>query len=111
MRGQNLNKNKQERKKVDYLALLSIEPMVKIIKKLKEKRVLTTRGRIKMFILIDGQRTSKEIARKSNVTARAANIFFKELSKKGFIRQYKKGRSLIPVKNYEKIIENLLLSD
>lgn len=97
-----------EIKKVnEFLALLSIKPMLRVLEKLKEKRILTTKERIKMFILIDGERSSLDIAEKVGVSNRAAQLFISDLVEQGLVNQRKKGRALIPFKNYEKIIELL----
>jgi len=95
----------------EFLALLSIEPMVRVLGKLKEKRVLTTKERIKMFILINGERSSLDIAKEVGVSSRAAQLFISDLVKQGLVNQGRKGRALIPSKNYEKIIEFFQLQE
>jgi len=92
----------------NYLSLLTIDQTIKIIEELKKSKVLTTPERIKMFILMDGQRSPADIAKMTKVSRRAVHLFVSDLSKKKLIKLRKEGRSLIPVKNYERIIEFLI---
>jgi len=100
------NETLVELKKIsNYLALLSIEPMKKLLTELKQKKLLTTEQRTKMFLLIDGERTTLEIAKKVGIGQRGAQHFMKELEGKGLIRLERKGIAFVPVKDYEKIVE------
>lgn len=108
----NNNKTLPELKKIsNYLGLLSIDPMKKLLEALKERKVLTTEQRTKMFFLIDGERTTIEIAEKVGIGLRGAQYFVKELEDKEFIQTERKGNAIIPKKNYEKIIEFILLTE
>jgi hypothetical protein len=91
------------------LALLSVDPMVKLLEKLRDKRILLSDERIRMFLFMDGQRTTQEIASSSGVGERAAQIFIQELEKKQFIKITRKGRAAIPQIDYAKVIELLYL--
>lgn len=93
------------RKISNYLAILSLDSNLNLIDYLKKAGILTTRQRIKMFLLIDDQRTTQEIAHGAKVGERGAQLFIKDLSEKQLIRLRKKGNSNIPTKNYERIIE------
>jgi hypothetical protein len=93
----------------NFLGLLSVEPTIKLLEKLKDKKILSTKQRIKMFLLMDGQRTTPEIALLSGAGQRAAQLFIKELEKRHFIKADRKGRATIPIINYEKIVEHLYL--
>ena len=94
----------------NLLALLSVDPMAKLLEKLKDGRVLMSDERMKMFLLMDGQRTTQEIASASGVGERAAQIFIQELEKRQFIKITRKGRAAIPQVDYEKVIEHLYLA-
>lgn len=100
-----------ELKKIrNLLGLLSVEPTIKLLEKLKDKKMVLTKERIKMFLLMDGQRTTPEIALLSGVGKRGVQLFIKELEKKHFIKAGQKGRATIPIINYEKIVEKLYLN-
>lgn len=97
-----------ELKKISsYLAILSLDSTTKLIHGLKKADVLTTKQRVDMFLLIDGERTTQEIAKKAKIGERGAQLFIKELFEKQLVQLQKKGNSYIPVKNYEKIIETI----
>lgn len=93
------------------MAILSIDPTKKLLEVLKEKKILTTEQRIKMFLLIDGERTTLEIAEKIGIGVRGAQYFVKELEDKELIRTERKGNAVVPIKNYEKIIEFIHLAE
>lgn len=99
------------RKICNYLAILSIDPTAKLLEVLKRKNILSSEKRIKMFLLIDGERTTIEIAKKVKVGARGAQHFIKELEEKELIRTERKGNAFVPMKNYEKIIEFIHLGE
>lgn len=97
-----------ELKKISsYLAILSLDSTTKLIHGLKKADVLTTKQRVDMFLLIDGERTTQEIAKKAKIGERGAQLFIKELAEKQLVQLQKKGNSYVPVKNYEKIIETI----
>lgn len=101
-----LKKISSELKKVSsYLALLSLNPGSELISILKNIGILTTKRRVEMFLLINGSRTTSEIAKKVGISERGAQLFIKELADKQIITVEKKGNAFIPVKNYAKIIE------
>jgi hypothetical protein len=52
---------------------------------------LRSQARIRMFELIDGHRTSAELAEPANVGERAAQLFVKELIEAGFVRDTGRG--------------------
>jgi len=89
----------------NYLAILSVGPTENILSALKEKKILNTKQRVQMFLLIDGERTTPEIAKESQAGLRGAQLFIKELQKKGYARIERAGRAIIPKINYYKIIE------
>ena len=99
------------RKICNYLAILSIDPTEKLLEVLKRKNILSTEKRIKMFLLIDGERTTVEIAEKVKVGLRGVQYFIKELEEKELIQTDRKGNAFVPVKNYEKIIEFIHLDE
>jgi hypothetical protein len=94
----------------NLLALLSMDATAKLLEKLKEKRILSSDERTRMFLFMDGQRTTQEIAGSAGTGERAAQIFIQELEKKHFITITRKGRAAIPQIDYAKVIE-LLCSD
>ena len=99
------------KKLCNYMAILSIDPTKKLLEVLIEKKILTTEQRIKMFLLIDGERTTLEIAEKIGIGVRGAQYFVKELEDKEFIRTERRGNAVVPIKNYEKIIEFIHLAE
>lgn len=101
-----------ELKKISsYLAILTIDPTQKLLETLKEKNILTSEQRIKIFLLIDGERTNLEIAKKVDIGSRAAQHFIKELKDKELIRTERRGKAFVPIKNYEKIIEYIHIDE
>ncbi len=89
------------------LALIAVEPKVKLLEKLKEKRLLGSDQRFKMFLLMDGRRTTPEISRLSGVGDRAVQIFIQELEKKELVTTTRAGHATVPTINYEKLAEYL----
>lgn len=97
-----------ELKKISsYLAVLSLDATTKLIDGLKKANVLTTKQRVDMFLLIDGERTTQEISKKAKIGERGAQLFIKELAEKQLVQLQREGNSYIPVKNYEKIVETI----
>ena len=99
------------RKICNYLAMLSIDPTKKLLEALKEKKILRTEQRTKIFLLIDGERTTVEIAEKLGTGQRGTQHFIKELEDKKLIRTERRGNALVPMKNFEKIIEFIHLDE
>ena len=95
-----------ELKKINsYLAFLSLNSALELITILKNIGILTTKRRVHMFLLIDGNRTTSEIAKLVGVSERGAQLFIKELTDRQIVNVEKRGNAFIPVKNYEKVIE------
>jgi len=67
---------------------------------------LRSDARVKMFELIDGTRTSQELARAANVTERAAQLFVKELMETGLARDTGRGsgRAVIVERDEDAIV-------
>lgn len=91
----------------NLLDLLAAEPKIKLLEKLREKRLLASGQRFKMFLFMDGRRTTPEISRLSGAGERAAQVFIQELEKKGLVTTSRMGHATVPVINYEKIVEYL----
>lgn len=94
----------------NLLALISIDPTNRMLDMLKKRRLLMSDERRRMFLLMDGQRTTQEIAGSAGVGVRAVQLFIQELEKKHLIKISKKGRAAIPQIDYGRIIA-LLYSD
>ncbi len=95
-----------ELKKISsYLALMSLNSASELITILKNIGILTTKRRVDMFLLIDGNRTTSEIAKLIGISERGAQLFIKELADRQLVNVEKRGNAFVPVKNYEKVIE------
>ena len=91
----------------DLLALMAVEPKLKMLERLKEKRLLASDQRFKMFLFMDGRRATPEISRMAGAGKRAVQVFIQELEKKGLVTTSRMGHATVPIINYEKIIEYL----